>query len=48
MEPKGEVLAFGLFGSISLLGFFLSLAIRGDNLEGTGDEEHGLNEQDEL
>jgi len=33
LEPKGELLAWGLFGGITLLGWAGSLAIRGDGLE---------------
>lgn len=47
MQPKGEALAFGVFGGISFIGFLLSFGIRGDNLEAedwgveTDDEESG-------
>jgi len=34
LQPKGEALAFGVFGGIALLGFLLSFGIRGGNLEG--------------
>lgn len=33
IRPKGEVLPFGAFAGISLVGFFLSLGIRGEGLE---------------
>jgi hypothetical protein len=39
VEPKGEALAFGLFGGISFLGFFLSFGIRGSGLEAAGWDE---------
>ncbi|KAM0724226.1 hypothetical protein Q7P37_000108 [Cladosporium fusiforme] len=46
VEFKGELLAFGIFGGISLVGFVLSLGIRGAELEADGwrensDEEDG-------
>lgn len=36
VEPKGEALAFGLFGGIAFLGFMLSYGIRSPNLEAAG------------
>lgn len=36
VQPKGEALAFGVFGGIALIGFIMSFGIRGENLE---DEE---------
>lgn len=39
IQPKGEALAFGVFGGISFIGFLLSFGIHGENLE--GDEEEG-------
>lgn len=33
VRPKGEVLPFGAFAGIALVGFFLSLGIRGERLE---------------
>ena len=47
VKPKGEALAFGIFGGISFLGFLLSFGIRGADLEAEGwadsesDEEEG-------
>ena len=47
IEPKGEALAFGIFGGISFLGFLLSFGIRGERLEAEGwDEEEGSENQD--
>ncbi|KAH7316901.1 putative MFS transporter [Stachybotrys elegans] len=44
VRPKGEALAWSLFGGMALLGWFLSLFIRGDGLESQDwenlDEEH--------
>jgi len=43
VQPKGEALAFGLFGGIAFLGFLLSFGIRGENLEADDwdkDNEH--------
>jgi hypothetical protein len=39
VKPKGEALAFGVFGGISFVGFLLSFGIRSENLEGDGWEE---------
>lgn len=36
VRPKGEALAFGIFGGVSLVGFLLSFGIRGENLEAEG------------
>jgi hypothetical protein len=47
VKPKGEALAFGIFGGISFLGFLMSFGIRGADLEAEGwegsdnDEEEG-------
>lgn len=43
IKPKGELLAFGVFGGVSFIGFLLSFGIRGANLEA---EEFG-SESDE-
>ena len=54
VRPKGEALAFGVFGGISFLGFLLSFGIRGAELEsedwGSGsesDEEAATETEDE-
>ncbi|KAG9672809.1 MFS general substrate transporter, partial [Aureobasidium melanogenum] len=39
VQPKGEALAFGIFGGISLLGFALSFGIRSSSLEAEGWDE---------
>lgn len=40
MRPKGEALAWGIFGGITFIGFLLSFGIRSDGLEAEGwDEE---------
>ena len=39
MKPKGEALAFGVFGGISFIGFLLSFGIRSEDLEAEGWEE---------
>lgn len=36
MKPKGEVLAFGVFGGITFIGFLMSFGIRGAKLEAAG------------
>ena len=47
VEPKGEAVAFGIFGGIAFIGFLLSLGIRGDDLEAEGFDEEGGNTDDE-
>ena len=48
VEPKGEAVAFGVFGGVALIGFLLSIGIRGENLECDGfDEEEGSEEGDD-
>ena len=41
VRPKGEALAFSVFGGITFVGFLLSFGIRGEGLEAEGfsDEE---------
>merc|ERR1711981_1409432 len=39
IKPKGEALAFGLFGGIAFLGFVLSFGIKSEALDGDVDEE---------
>lgn len=36
VKPKGEALAFGVFGGIALVGLLLSFGIRGESLEAEG------------
>lgn len=36
IQPKGEALAFGVFGAISFIGFIMSFGIRGRSLEAEG------------
>jgi hypothetical protein len=36
VEPKGEALAFGVFGGVAFLGFLLSFGIRSPDLEAEG------------
>ena len=36
VRPKGEALAFGVFGGIALIGFVLSFGIRSSGLEAEG------------
>ncbi|CAO2651042.1 Nn.00g093390.m01.CDS01 [Neocucurbitaria sp. VM-36] len=47
LQPKGEALPFGIFAGISLLGFLMSLGIRGDNLEAEGWSDEEDEEEDE-
>lgn len=46
VHPKGEALAFGLFGGVAFVGFLLSFGIRSPNLEAEG-WESGDEEEDE-
>jgi hypothetical protein len=48
VRPKGEALAFGVFGGIAFLGFLGSWGIRGAKLEADGcDEEEGSDDNGE-
>lgn len=47
VHPKGEALAFGIFGGISVLGFLLSFGIRSPDLEGEGWHEQDQDEDDD-
>ncbi|KAF2227204.1 major facilitator superfamily domain-containing protein [Elsinoe ampelina] len=48
VRPKGEAVAFGVFGGIIFVGFLLSLGIRGENLEAEGvDEEEEEGSEDD-
>lgn len=46
VEPKGEALAFGLFGGVAFLGFALSFGIKSSNLEAAGWETDGDDDDD--
>jgi MFS family permease len=46
VKPKGEALAFGIFGGISFIGFLLSFGIRGADLECEGWDESGSDEEE--
>lgn len=39
IQPKGEALAFGVFGAVSFIGFIMSFGIRGRSLETDGRDE---------
>lgn len=48
IRPKGEALAFGVFGGIALIGFLLSFGIKGTGLEGgEWEEEEGSSDDDD-
>ncbi|KAL8729439.1 MAG: hypothetical protein Q9181_004996 [Wetmoreana brouardii] len=50
VRPKGEALAFGVFGGITFVGFVLSFGIRGEGLEAEGfsdEEEEGSDNDDD-
>ena len=41
MQPKGEALAWGVFGGIAFIGWIVSFGIRGEGLESADwDEEN--------
>lgn len=55
VKPKGEALAWGVFGGIAFIGWLVSFGIRGESLESEdrdesesqdGDEEEGDYEED--
>ena len=46
MHPKGEALAFGIFGGITFVGFLTTFGIQGRYLEGEEwDEEEGSQDE---
>lgn len=48
VRPKGEALAWGVFGGIAFLGWIASFGIRGEGLESTEwDEENGSGEDED-
>ena len=48
LEPKGEAMAFSVFGGVAFLGFLLSFGIRGEELESGGlDEEEDSEDSDD-
>lgn len=53
VQPKGEALAFGVFGGVALIGFLLSFGIQSPNLEAEGwesgseDDESDKSEDEE-
>ena len=47
VRPKGEALAFGVFGGIAFVGFLMSFGIRGSGLEAEGWGEEDGSERDE-
>jgi hypothetical protein len=54
IQPKGEALAFGVFGIVSFIGFLMSFGIRGRSLEADGwgedsdeDDENYKSDDDE-
>ncbi len=48
VRPKGEALAWGVFGGIAFLGWIASFGIRGEGLESAEwDEENGSAEDED-
>lgn len=48
VQPKGEALAFGVFGGISFVGFLLSFGIRSDELESADWDSDDDEEDDDI
>lgn len=49
--PKGEALAFGVFGGVSFVGFLLSFGVRSEGLEAEGwvnDDESDKSEDEDF
>jgi hypothetical protein len=44
IQPKGEALAWGVFGGIAFVGFLASFGIRADSLESEERDEEGTTE----
>jgi MFS family permease len=48
IQPKGEALAFGIFGGIAFIGFLMSFGIRSNSLEAEGwNDDDSLKSEDE-
>ncbi|PSK33501.1 hypothetical protein B9Z65_7388 [Elsinoe australis] len=47
VKPKGEAVAFGVFGGVLFIAFLLSWGIRGENLEADGESEESDDESDD-
>jgi len=48
VRPKGEALAWGVFGGIAFVGWVMSFGIRGEGLESAEwDEENGSSEDED-
>jgi hypothetical protein len=48
VRPKGEALAWGVFGGIACVGWIVSFGIRGEGLESAEwDEENGSSEDED-
>ncbi|KAI9838765.1 MAG: hypothetical protein M1837_002331 [Sclerophora amabilis] len=46
-KPKGEALAFGVFGGVAFVGFCMSFGIRSEELEAEGWDEEGVEGDEE-
>jgi hypothetical protein len=47
VKPKGEALAWGVFGGIAFVGWILTFGIRGKDLESEDWEEQHEDQEDE-
>lgn len=45
VRPKGEAVAFGVFGGIAFIGFLLSFGITGSRLEADGWSDDGSDDE---
>ena len=46
VKPKGEALAFGVFGGVAFVGFLLSFGIRSQDLEAEGWDDSDSEDSD--
>ena len=46
VQPKGEALAFGVFGGVAFIGFLLSFGIRASGLEAEGFSDEGSDDEE--
>ena len=47
VHPKGEALAFGVFGGVTFIGFLTSFGIRDRRLEAEDWDEEGVSQEEE-
>ena len=47
VNPKGEAVAFGVFGAIAVMGCLIAFGIRGEKLEAEGFDDEGSEDSDD-